>query len=68
MRMTELQIDYDDHARPISATCTACGEKMSNFPKDLENPADIITWSFEKFIEHRTLRHSQEDRRRIARE
>jgi len=41
---------------------------MSNFPKDLENPADIITWSFEKFIEHRTLKHSQEDRRRIARE
>jgi len=44
MSMTELKIEYDDRARPVSATCEACGEKMLTPPADLENSAVIIVW------------------------
>jgi hypothetical protein len=67
MSRTELKFDYDDCARPISATCTACGEKMPKPPAELQSPADIIMWSAEKYIEHRKLKHSQDDRRRTPR-
>jgi len=68
MIRTELQIDYDDRAKPMSATCTACGEKMPEPPKAIQDPADIIMWSSQKYIEHRKMKHSQDDRRRIPRD
>jgi len=68
MIRTELKFEYDLRAMPISAKCTACGERMPEPPEDLQNPADIIVWSSEKYIEHRNLKHSQDDRRRIPRD
>jgi len=68
MTRTELKFEYDDHARPISATCAACGERMPEPPPDLQNPADIIVWTSEKYIEHRKLKHSQDERRRTPRD
>jgi hypothetical protein len=68
MSRTELKFEYDDEAKPISATCTACGEKMPKPPRDLQNSADIIMWSAEKYIGHRNLKHSHDDRRRFPRD
>jgi hypothetical protein len=68
MIRTELKIDYDDEMRPISATCTGCGEKMPKPPADLQDSADIVVWSSEKYIEHRKLKHSEDDRRRFPRD
>jgi len=67
MSRTELKFEYDEGARPISATCTACSEKMPNPPEELQNPTDIIMWSSEKYIEHRKLKHSQDDSRQVPR-
>ena len=66
--LSELKIEYDEAMRPISVACTACGEKMPQPPSDLENPADIIVWLSEKYIEHRRQKHSQDDRRRVPRD
>jgi len=68
MSRTELKIDYGERMKPISAICTACGEKMLTPPADLENSADIIVWFSEKYVEHRRLKHSQDDRRRVPRD
>jgi hypothetical protein len=68
MSRTELKFEYDDDAKPICATCTACGEKMPKPPAELQNTADIIMWSSEKYIAHRKLKHSQDDRRRFPRD
>jgi hypothetical protein len=64
----EVKIDYDDEMKPVAATCTACGEKMPRPPADLKNAADTISWFSGKYIEHRRLNHSQDDRRRVPRE
>jgi len=66
--LSELKIEYDEAMRPISVACTACGEKMPQPPSDLENAADIIMWLSEKYIEHRRLKHSHDDRRRVPRD
>jgi hypothetical protein len=68
MSRTELQIEYNEEMKPISATCTACGEKMPKPPGELQNSADVIVWLSEKYIEHRKLKHSQDDRRRVPRD
>jgi len=68
MNRTELNVEYDSEMRPISATCTRCGEKMPQPPTDLQNSADIIVWLSEKYAEHRKLKHSQDDRRRVPRD
>jgi hypothetical protein len=64
---TELKVIYDDKMKPICATCTGCGEKMPEPPADLQKSADIIMWLSQKYTEHRSLKHSQEDRRRVSR-
>jgi len=71
MIRTELKIGYDNTMKPISATCIACGEKMPLPPAKLYNlneSADTIVWFSERYIEHRRLKHSQDDRRRIRRD
>jgi len=68
MSRTELNVEYDSEMRPISATCTRCGGKMPQPPANLQNSADIIVWLSEKYIEHRKLKHSQDERRRIPRD
>jgi len=65
--MSELKIEYNDEMKPISATCTGCGEKMPPLPSDLQSPADAVVWLAEKYVEHRKLKHSQEERRRTPR-
>ena len=69
--MTELKIEYDDEMKPISATCIACGEKMPLPPAKLSNlndSADTIFWFSQRYIEHRKLKHSSDDRRRVPRD
>ena len=68
MSKAELEIDYDQEMKPISAMCTACREMMLEPPADIVNSADIVLWLSVKFIEHRRLNHSQDDRRRIRRD
>jgi len=65
---TELKINYDAEMNPASASCTACGEKMPLPPVDLKNSADVIVWFSGKYIEHRSLKHSHDDRRRVPRD
>ena len=65
---TELKFSYDDNMHPIGATCGACGEKMPKPDPDLKDSADIIVWFSEKYIEHRRLKHTLDDRRRVPRE
>jgi hypothetical protein len=68
MNRTELNVEYDSEMRPISATCTRCREKMPTPPADLIDPADIIVWLSEKYVEHRKLKHAQDDGRRVPRD
>jgi len=68
MNRTELKISYDKAMKPISATCTVCGERMPSPPAELQNSADIIMWLSEKYIEHQKLKHVHQDRRRFARD
>ena len=59
---TELRFAYDENMRPISATCTGCGEQMAKPDPSLENSADIVMWLSEQFLEHRKeKRHRSED-------
>jgi hypothetical protein len=68
MYRTELKVNYDATMKPVSGSCTACGDKMPKPIDTLENPADIIMWLSEKYIEHRELKHSNGERRRVSRE
>ena len=68
LMLSELKIEYDEAMKPISATCTGCGERMPLPPADLQNSADIIVWFSKEYIEHRKLKHSQDDRRRVPRD
>ena len=69
MTRTELRITYDGMMMPISGTCSGCGEMMPLPPANLQNSADVIVWLSGKYIEHRSLKHSQqEDRRRVPRD
>jgi hypothetical protein len=58
---TELRFVYDENMRPISATCTACGERMPKPDPALENSADIIMFFSKKYFEHRNLKHRSDD-------
>jgi len=64
---TELKIDYDHSMMPVSATCSACSEQMPQAPADLTTAADIIVRISGKYLEHRTVKHSNHDRRQIPR-
>jgi hypothetical protein len=68
MSRTELQIEYSDQMKPISATCAGCGEKMPMPPVDLENTVDVIVWFSNKYLDHRKLKHSNDERRRLPRD
>ena len=68
MYRTELKVNYDAEMKPVSGSCTACGEKMPKSPADLQNPADIIVWLSGKYIEHKRAKHSQDERRRVPRD
>jgi len=68
MNRTELKIEYDAHMKPIRAICNGCGEKMPLPPADLQKAADIIIWFSNKYLEHRRLKHSNDDRRRLPRD
>ena len=68
MSRTELKFEYDTKSRPISATCGTCGEKMPDAPAQIDQAADRIMWLSERYIEHRKLKHSSEDRRRMPRD
>ena len=65
---TELRIDYDAQMRANSGSCANCGEKMPRPPAELQNSADIIVWLSEKYVEHRKLKHSNNERRRVPRD
>ena len=64
---TELKIEYDHTMMPVSATCSACSERMPQAPADLKTAADIIVWISGKYLDHRTMKHSNDDGRRIPR-
>jgi len=64
----EVKIDFDSDLRPISAQCVRCREKMPSPPNDLKGSPEVIAWLSDKFIEHRTARHSEEERRRVPRD
>ena len=71
MDRTELKIEYDSEMKPVSASCTACGEQMPLPPAKtfyLNDSADTIVWFSEVYIEHRKRKHSQDDRRRMPRD
>ncbi|WP_162601615.1 hypothetical protein [Occallatibacter savannae] len=59
----ELKLKYDPEMKPVSAWCSLCGEKMPDVPANLRDSGEIIMWMSMEFIEHRTLKHSNEDRR-----
>jgi hypothetical protein len=61
MNRTELKIEYNKEMKPIRAMCTGCREAMPLAPVDLVNSADIIMWMSNQYIEHRRLKHSQDD-------
>jgi len=65
---TELKIDYNSEMKPVSASCTGCGEKMPLPPSDLRDSAEIIMWLSMAYLEHRKLKHSQGERRRVPRD
>lgn len=65
---TDLKVTYDGNMKPIRATCTGCGEKMPPPPPNLQKSADILMWLSEKYTEHRSLRHSEDDSKRIPRD
>ena len=67
MYRTELEVNYDPEMKPVSGSCTVCGEKMPRSPADLRDSAEIIVWLSEKYSEHKKLMHSQDDRRRVPR-
>ena len=67
MTWAELRIEYDDSIKPVSGVCAGCGEKILS-PSDIERPAEVIRWLFQRYIEHRSLKHSQDDRRRMPRD
>ena len=68
MYRTELDVNYDAEMKPVSGSCTACGEKMPKPPADIENSTDVILWLSKQYIEHRNHKHSQDERRRIRRD
>ncbi|HXS77770.1 MAG TPA: hypothetical protein VN753_16440 [Terracidiphilus sp.] len=68
MYRTELKIDYDNEMSPVLATCAACGEKMPSPPEDLKDSAEVISWLSGKYVEHRIVKHSHDERRRIRRD
>jgi len=57
---TELQFAYDENMRPVSATCTGCGEKMPMPPRTITDSADIVMWLSQRYLEHRKLKHRSE--------
>jgi hypothetical protein len=61
MNRTELKVEYNHEMKPVSAMCTGCREKMPTPGADLANSADIIVWLSNQYIEHRRLKHSQDD-------
>lgn len=68
MSRTELKIEYDGQMKPIRAVCNGCGEKMPLPLADLQNAADIIVWFSNKYLDHRKLKHSNDERRRLPRD
>ena len=68
MYRTELKVSYDPEIKPVSGSCTVCGEEMPKSPADLQNPTDIIVWLSDKYIEHKKVKHSHDDRRRVPRD
>lgn len=68
MYRTELKVNYDAEMKPVSGSCTACGEKMPKSPVDLKNSGDIIVWLSGKYIEHKKQKHSDDERRRVPRD
>lgn len=61
MGRTELKIIYDESMSPVSAICTACAEMMPCPPAELQNSADIIMWLSKEYIEHRKLKHRDDE-------
>jgi hypothetical protein len=57
---TELRFDYDEKMRPISGTCTGCGEKMPTPPCTINDSADIVMWLSQRYLEHRKIQHASE--------
>jgi len=54
----ELAISYDSNMRPVSSTCTGCGEVLPAPPLELTDSADIILWLSFQFLAHKAMRHS----------
>ena len=54
---SELSFSYDEHARPLSAKCAQCGEKMPSPGPELKSSADVIMWFAARFLEHKRLTH-----------
>jgi len=68
MYRAELSFDFDAEAKPASASCTICGEKMLLPPTDLRDTAEIIMWLSMVYLEHRMQKHLNEERRRVPRD
>jgi len=68
MYRTELKVNYDAEMKPVSGSCTVCGEKMPKSPADLQTPAEIIVWLSGKYLEHKKQKHSNDERRRMPRD
>jgi len=50
MYRTELNLNFDAEMKPVSDSCTACGEKMSRSAADLRDSAEIIVSLSGKYI------------------
>lgn len=61
MNRTELKVGYDEAMKPISASCTRCGERMLPPPSNLQTSADIIYWFSREYLEHRKAKHPQHE-------
>lgn len=55
---TDLKFDYSGEISPISAICLACGERMPTPPPSLRDPAEIVLWLSENYLEHKKLTHA----------
>jgi hypothetical protein len=65
---TELKIEYDGRSGRFPRPVPFVGERCRPRLQILQNPADIIVWLSEQYVEHRRPKHSQDDRRRVPRD
>ena len=57
---SELVIEYDANAFPVTGKCTICGEEMPKAETGITSASEIILMFARQFVLHKRLKHPRE--------